>query len=209
MVPVLAFKRQRHPTVSAAVLFTPEYDAVIVTLRFFLVVFVAIVNVFVVVPCATTTLPGTVASEVFELDSVTVVPPAGAAADSVTAPVAEDPPEMLVGLIESDASATGGGGGGGAALTVNVVALLTPLYVAVSVPTVFDETLVVPIAKLALLAPCATGTDGGTLAAPMFDDSATLAPPAGAPAVSVTVPVDDAPPVTADGFAAIPLNAIA
>src|SRR5438046_2501929 len=141
MIQVSAFKRQRRLTVSAAVLFTPEYDAVIVTLRFFFVVFVAIVNVFVVVPCATTTLAGTVASEVFELDSVTVVPPVGATADSVTVPVAEVPPKTLVGLIETDDSATGGGGGGGsAALTVNVVFLLTPLYVAVS-----DETVVVAI----------------------------------------------------------------
>jgi hypothetical protein len=142
-------------TVNAAVLFTPEYDAVIVTLRFFFVVFVAIVNVFVVVPCATRTLAGTVASEVSELDSVTVVPPVGATADSVTVPVAEAPPETLVGLIETDDSATGG-----AALTVNIVFLLTPLYVAVSVPTVFVETGVVEIVKLALMAPWSTVTDG-------------------------------------------------
>ena len=148
---------QRRPTVSIAVLFTPEYDAVIVTSPVFFVAFVVIVNIVVVVPSATTTLAGTLASETFELDSVTVVPPAGAAADSATVQVAEVPPTTLVGLIESDDSATGGGGG---RLTVNVVFLLTPSYVAVSVPTVVDETVVVVIGKLALLAPWVMVIDG-------------------------------------------------
>ncbi len=93
------------------------------TFAFFFVVFVVIVNVLFVVPAPTITLAGTIASEVFELDSVTVVPPAGAAAVSVTVPVADEPPVTLAGLTATDDSATGGGGG--AAFTVNVVVLFT------------------------------------------------------------------------------------
>ena len=61
--------------------------------------------------------------------------------------------------------------------------------------------------NVAAVEPAPSVTDGGTMAAAMFDDSATLAPPAGAPAVSVTVPVDAAPPVTDDGLALTALNA--
>ena len=55
--------------------------------------------------------------------------------------------------------------------------------------------------KLALLAPVGIVTVAGTLAALLLLESATCAPPDGAAALSVTVPVDDcAPPVTLVGF---------
>ena len=55
--------------------------------------------------------------------------------------------------------------------------------------------------KLALLAPAGMVTVAGTLAALLLLESATCAPPDGAAALSVTVPVDDcAPPVTLVGF---------
>ena len=55
--------------------------------------------------------------------------------------------------------------------------------------------------KLALLAPAGMVTVAGTLAAPLLLESATCAPPDGAAALSVTVPVDDcAPPLTLVGF---------
>ena len=55
--------------------------------------------------------------------------------------------------------------------------------------------------KLALLAPAGMVTVGGGLAALLLLESATCAPPDGAAALSVTVPVDDcAPPVTLVGF---------
>ena len=55
--------------------------------------------------------------------------------------------------------------------------------------------------KLALPAPAGMVTVAGTLAALLLLESATCAPPDGAAALSVTVPVDDcAPPVTLVGF---------
>jgi len=82
----------------------------LVTLEGFFVVFVVTVNVFDVVPAATTTLDGTVASDVFELVSATVAPPAGAAAVNVTVPVDDAPPTTEVGDSVSEDSAVAGAG---------------------------------------------------------------------------------------------------
>ena len=54
--------------------------------------------------------------------------------------------------------------------------------------------------KLALDAPAGTVTLAGTLAAAELSLSETTAPPLGAAAVNVTVPVDELPPVTLDGL---------
>ena len=54
--------------------------------------------------------------------------------------------------------------------------------------------------KVALVAPAGTITLEGTLAAPLLLESATCAPPAGAGPLSVTVPVEDVPPITLVGF---------
>jgi len=62
-------------------------------------------------------------------------------------------------------------------------------------------TACVLIVKLALLAPAGMVTLAGALAALLLLESATCAPPDGAAALRVTVPVDDcAPPVTLVGF---------
>jgi len=55
--------------------------------------------------------------------------------------------------------------------------------------------------KLALVAPAGTVTLAGTAATPvLLLDKLTTAPPLGAGALSVTVPVDELPPVTLDGL---------
>jgi hypothetical protein len=62
-------------------------------------------------------------------------------------------------------------------------------------------TALVVIAKVLVVVPAATVTEAGTLAAfVLLLVNATTAPPAGAAALSVTVPVLFAPPLTAVGF---------
>jgi len=64
-------------------------------------------------------------------------------------------------------------------------------------------TLVVLTVNVALLAPAATVTLAGTVAAAVLSlESDTAAPPMGAGPLSVTVPVEGDPPVTLIGFSA-------
>src|SRR5438477_13212058 len=70
-----------------------------------------------------------------------------------------------------------------------------------TVPTV---TVFVATVNLAVVAPAATVTDAGAVAAlRLLLVNATTAPPAGAAALSVTVPVLFAPPVSVAGFSVI------
>ncbi len=61
-------------------------------------------------------------------------------------------------------------------------------------------TALVLTVNVALVAPATTATLEGTRAAPLLLESATVAPPAGAAPLSVTVPVEELPPVTLVGF---------
>lgn len=63
-------------------------------------------------------------------------------------------------------------------------------------------TAVVVTEKVALVVPAATVTLASTCAEPLLEESSTTAPPAGAGALKVTVPVEELPPVSADGFSA-------
>ena len=65
-------------------------------------------------------------------------------------------------------------------------------------------TLLVLTVNVALLAPAATVTLAGTVAAVVLSlDRETAAPPLGAGPLKVTVPVEGDPPVTLIGFSAI------
>ena len=63
-----------------------------------------------------------------------------------------------------------------------------------------EATALVLTMNVALVAPPAIVTLGGTLAAPLLLESATCAPPVGAGPLNVTVPVEEFPPTTLVGF---------
>ena len=77
---------------------------------------------------------------------------------------------------------------------------VTPAALAVIVTGVDVVTALVGMENVALDAPWATSTLAGTVAAVLLLDSDTAKPPAGAGEVSVMVPWEAVPPVTAVGF---------
>ena len=83
---------------------------------------------------------------------------------------------------------------------MSVAVRLTPPYVAVNVTAVTVATDEVVTVKVLLVDPAGTVTLAGTDAAAELSDSDTIAPPLGAAALSLTVPVDDAPPTTVVGL---------
>lgn len=157
-----------------------------------------IVNVPVVDPAATVTLDGTVAALLFDC-KVTTVPPDGAAPPRITVPVELAPPATVVGLRVNDVSACG--------LTVNVAEALAPPSEELMLTGVLAPTANVVIAKVADVAFAATVTVAGTVATAVFAlVSVTMVPPDGAGPVRVTVPVEDAPPMTTVGLRLNPLS---
>ena len=153
---------------------------------------VPIVNDALIVPLARVTLEGTRATDVLLLNKATCAPPAGAGPLSVTVPV-EDcaPPTTLCGLNVSDAMVGSGG------VTVSDADRVTPAYAPEIVTVVDEDTILVLIANVALLAPAVTVTLAGTRATfVLLLESVTWAPPAGAGPLSVTVPVEDCKPPT-------------
>ena len=151
------------------------------------------VKVAVVAPPATVTFAGTVAAPVLLLLSVTTAPALAAGPLSVTVPVVEVPPITTVGLRLVELT-TG-------AVTVSAVVFVELLLVAEMVTDVLLATGFVLTVNVAVLAPPATVTLAGTVAAPvLLLVSVTTAPAVAATAFSVTVPVDDVPPVTDVGL---------
>ena len=148
-----------------------------------------------VCPARISTVGGTVAFKLLD-ERLTVTPPEGAAAVSVTVPVAGNPPMTVEGEIVRLAR-------------VGLPPPTTGFKVMVAV-SVFDaEALIVAVVddstgsvatgKVADVCPASTITDGGTVAFRLFDDRVTVTPPCGAAAVSVTVPTAGTPPMTVDG----------
>jgi len=158
------------------------------------------VKVAVVAPAATVTPVGTVAAAVLLLVSVTVAPPVGAAPLSVTVPVDEVPPVTEVGLRLTEL--------GTRAVTVSVVVFVAPLEAAEMVTDVLLATGLVLTVKVAVVAPGATVTLAGSVAAAvLLLVNVTAIPPVGAAAFSVSVPADDVPPVTDAGLRLTELGA--
>src|SRR3989442_9825610 len=104
-------------TVSSAVLVTPPKLAEIVAEVDAVTDTVVTVNVALVRPAGTVTLPtaGTLAAAGLLLERVTTTPPAGAAALRVTVATEELPPTTLVGFSAKPETVRGGGGAGGVA----------------------------------------------------------------------------------------------
>jgi hypothetical protein len=186
-------------TVRLALRVVPPSEAEMATVVLVVTGTVVTVNVAVVAPAATVTLAGTVATAVLFDASVTTAPPAGAAAASVTVPVEFAlPPTRLVGLSVSPEGVSG--------VTVRVAVRVVPPALAVTETAVLAATAEVVTVNVAVVAPAATVTLAGTVATVvLFDASVTTAPPAGAAAASVTVPVEfTVPPTTLVGLSVSP-----
>jgi len=122
-----------------------------------------------------------------------MIPPLGAGPVSVTVPEEELPPVTLVGFNVSEESV--------ADLTASDAVRVTPPYEAEMVAEVDVPTGFVLTANVALVAPAATDTVDGTIAAlGLLLERLTTAPPLGAGPLSVTVPEEELPPVTLVGF---------
>ena len=179
-------------TVSIALCVAPRV-AVIVTLLYKPTVYVFTAKVAVVAPDGIVTLEGTVATAVLLLDSVTTAPAPGAGPFKVTVPVEEPPPRTEVGLKETEVSV--------AAVTVWVAVRVVPPYIAEMLTDVLAATGIVVTMNVAVVALAGMVTLVGAFAtAVLLLESVTVAPPAGAGPLSVTVPVEELPPRTEVGL---------
>jgi hypothetical protein len=173
---------------------TPPDVADIVTTVADVTAFVVTTNPAVVAPAGTVTLAGTPATVVLLLDSVTIAPPVGAAALSVTVPVDVLPQGILAGWRLSDVSVAAG-------VTESCADRVAPPLVPEIVAVVDVVTALAATANVAVVLPAATLTAPGTVAtAVLLLASVTTAPPVGAAALSVTVPIDVLPPRTLVGW---------
>jgi len=191
------FRSCYNNTARVAVRVVPLYEAEIVAEVEKRTPDVLTMKLALLAPAGTITLEGTLAGPL--LERKTCAPPAGAGALSVTVPVEDcSPPMTLVGFSVSDVRV---GGGGGAGVTVSEADVVAPLKVAEMATVADAATALVLTVKVALMAPAATVTLDGTRATVvLLLESVTCAPPVGAGPLSVTVPVEEFPPVTVVGF---------
>ena len=148
----------------------------------------------VVLPCNTVIVLGGLATSGRVLERLMTQPPNGAGAVRVAVPVVEMPPGTTVGEIASEVSA-----GKLVGLRVKTVLTVAP-YVPEMVTLVSEATELVLTVNVALVCVAGTVTVAGTVAAPvLLLLNVTTAPPAGAAAPSVTIPVAELVEVTTGG----------
>src|SRR2546425_1125827 len=193
--------------VSRAVLVRPPKLAEIVAEVDAVTDTVVTLNVVLVLPAGTVTLPiaGTLATAVLLLKRVTTAPPVGAAALKVTVPVEDAGPITLVGLSASVESVTGGGGAGSE--TVSSAVLVRPPKEAEIVMVVDVVTEVVVTLKLAVVDPAATVTLAGTVATTVLLLERVTAVAAEGAGLMLTVPCEVLPPATVAGVSVTLLRA--
>jgi hypothetical protein len=188
-------------TVNVRLAVVPPNDPEMLTAVVFETGDVVTVKVLLVAPAGTVTLAGTVTPAELS-ESVTTAPPEGAAPLSVTVPVDEAPPTTVDGLSESVEMVTAG-----ARVMLSAANRVVLPRVAVSCTVVLSTGNVVTVND-ALVAPAGTVTVAGTLADPgRLLLRLTVAPPDGAAAPRVTVPVADVPPGTLVGLTEKPVSA--
>lgn len=155
--------------------------------------YVVTAKIAVLAPAATATEVGTVATDALLPVRFTTIPPAGAAALSVTVPVADPPPNTEVGFSVTPARVRVG-------VMLRFEKTESPAYVADMTTVVAVETLVVFTVKVAAVAPCGTVTLAANVVSLVsLVVSFTSAPPVGAGPLRLTVPVDELPPITLEG----------
>jgi len=172
-------------TVTVTRLVAPSRVAPIteVVLDFWL--YVVTVNVAELALAGTVMAIGTVATEVFELASGTIVPPDKAGAESVTVPVTFAPPTTVVGesvrLLRP---------GTLPAVAVIPTSKLSPFKPALMFARALAVCTYVITKNEAVVEPAGTTTFAGVAAAKLFElDNATVVPPDGAALVKVNVPI--------------------
>src|SRR5687767_2855944 len=178
-------------TVSALVCVAPPYEAEMVAVVAAATGLVVALKLALAAPAGTVTLAGTETAPLL-LESATCAPPAGAGPLKVTVPETALPPVTLAGLVLRDERTAG--------VTEREAVCDAPPRVPVRVTEVGVATGLVVTLKVALVAPAATVTLAGTVTDGLLLERLTWAPPAGAAALSVAVPVAVPPPVTVAGF---------
>lgn len=143
---------------------------------------VSTVKVAVVLPAATVTVPGTVATTELLL-SETAVPPLGAMLESVTVPVTCEPPAIVFG--DKTTLVTRG------AVMFSIPLAIRPFWLAEMVTAVLFATATVVTVTDTDVVPSAIVAVAGTVAEAEVLVSITVMPPAGAGRDTEIVAVDD------------------